>query len=115
MKSAEKLRSFLSHSLVIATIFMIVGVRAASAAFILVRYGKPASTIVVAAKASENARAGATELQRYVRKISGAELPIVGDEQSPGGPLILIGSNRFTEKMTGLKIPSGITPQLREE
>src|SRR5713101_2510451 len=83
--------------------------------FILVEEGRPKATIVTAAKPSENAAAAARELQQYVRKITGAELPIATDEQETAGAVIWVGESRFTEKLPELKIPSGLTPQLREE
>ncbi len=83
--------------------------------FILVQNGQPAATIVLAEKPSENAKVAAAELARYVHKISGAELPISSDKQTPGGRLILVGPSRLTERIDGLKIPSGLTPELREE
>ena len=83
--------------------------------FVLVQDGRPAATIVIAAKPSENARAAAAELQQYVRRISGAELPIVHDDQDASGPLILVGTNRFSAALSGLEIPTGRTPRLREE
>ena len=83
--------------------------------FVLVQDGRAAATIVTAATPSENARAAALELQRYVRKMSGAELPIATDATPPSGPLILVGASRLTEPMRGLAIPSGLTRELREE
>src|SRR5437868_13482723 len=82
--------------------------------FVLAEEGQPKATIVTAAKPSENAAAAARELQHYVRKMSGAELPIATDEQEITGPAILVGASRFTE-IADLKIPSGLTPQLQEE
>src|SRR5437868_15408253 len=87
---------------------------AAAKGFVLVEEGRPKATIVTAAKPSENAAAAARELQHYVRKMSGAELPIATDEQEITGPAILVGASRFTE-IADLKIPSGLTPQLQEE
>ncbi len=83
--------------------------------FPLAQEGRLAATIVTAAGPSENARAAAAELQRYVHKISGAELPIVDDNQSPSGPLVLVGPSRFTAEIPGLQIPEGLTRELREE
>ena len=84
--------------------------------FVLVQEGRPVATIVLAAKPTENAQAAAAELQRYLRKISGAEL--AGRQRRispPAGPLVLVGSSRLTDQMPGLDIPAGLTPQLREE
>src|SRR5258708_932065 len=58
--------------------------------FLLVQEGRPVATIVIAASPSANARAASFELQRYVRAMSGAELPIVEDAAVPSGPLILV-------------------------
>src|SRR5437899_7752197 len=86
---------------------------AAPRSFVLVEEGRPKATIVTAAKPSENAAVAARELQQYVRKMSGAELPIVADDQQATGPLILVGASRLTEEVPD--IPSGLTPQLQEE
>ena len=83
--------------------------------FVLAQNGSPAATIVTAAAPTENVRTAARELRDYVRKISGADLPITTDAAPPSGPLILVGPSRLTEPMAELKIPSGLTPQLREE
>ena len=66
------------------TLALFVGAVAPAVAaktFVLVEQGRPVATIVTAASASTNARAAALELQRYVRKMSGAELPLSTDEQ----------------------------------
>jgi hypothetical protein len=99
----------------LAVLVSLAAFRLAAADFVLVRDGRPAATIVTAAAPSENARAAATELQRYVRRISGAELPIATDTSAPSGPLILVGASSFTAQTPGLRIPSGLTSQLREE
>ncbi len=83
--------------------------------FTLVQDGHPKATIVTAAAPNDNTREAAAELQRYVRKITGAELPIVNDEHPPAGPLILVGTNRLTAQRPEWRIPSGLTPRLREE
>ena len=91
------------------------GARAADK-FTLVKDGKPACAIIVAEQASENAAFAANELQQYVKKISGAELPIYLDSQKimHHAPLVLVGRSQFTDTL-GLKIPDGVTPSLREE
>ncbi len=95
----------------------------AIAALTLVRDGAPQATIVVAkavlnpAKEDVNAQKVATaaqELRAYVEKMSGARLPIVSDEQTPKGALILIGRSRLTDAMK-VDIPAGLTPARREE
>lgn len=88
---------------------------AAPPEFVLVDQGRPAATIVTATNASENARAAAAELQRYVRAMSGAELPLADDAGAPAGRLILVGPSRLTEVAGSPVIPSGLTPELNEE
>lgn len=82
----------------------------------LVKDGKPVGAIIIAEKASENAVFAANELQQYVRKISGAELPIYLDSQKimHHGPLVLVGRSQYTDAL-GVTIPDGVTPGLREE
>ena len=56
----------------------------------LVDNGRPVATIVVAADANEIVKAAVNDLQRCVRKMSGAELPIAHAADTPGN-LILVG------------------------
>ncbi|MDO8587515.1 MAG: DUF4838 domain-containing protein [Armatimonadota bacterium] len=90
---------------------------AAEPQFTLVKDGKSACSIVIAEKPSHNAKAAADELRSYVVRISGAELPIYTDAANdlPSGPKILVGRSRLTDAIEGLKIPDGITTNLREE
>jgi hypothetical protein len=53
-------------------------------------------------------------LQTYVRKISGATLPIVNDSQTPAGALILVGRSRLSDSL-GVAIPGGVSAARREE
>jgi len=81
----------------------------------IVQDGRPLAKIVIAAKANDNAKTASAELQKYVEKISGAKLPIVTDESSHNGILILVGPSKLTEQVANLQIPSGRTKDLREE
>jgi len=85
----------------------------------LVRDYKPAATIVVSAKKWQapvhlvgdreigknypwwprTPRDAAKELQTIIRKSTGAELPIVTDEEAVEGTLILVGESQYTKKM----------------
>ena len=56
----------------------------------------------------------AEDLQRYLEKMSGVRLPIVSDTAVVNGPVILVGSSTKTERFKN-KIPSGLTPDRREE
>jgi hypothetical protein len=98
----------------------------------LVRDGKPQATIVVTKGALSaqpdpkpdeihverpplgNINAAARDLQEYVQKITGAKLPIVGDDKTPAGTLVLVGRSALTKPFDA-KIPSGLTPARDEE
>jgi hypothetical protein len=102
---------------------LLVTFASAGFAFPLAKDGKPQATIVVAKAATQPAKdddaakkvqTAAADLQQYVRKISGAELPIVADDARPEGPLVLVGRSRLTDEMH-IEIPSGLTPARQEE
>lgn len=59
-------------------------------------------------------RFAADELQRYIKKISGARLPIVSENEPVNGPIVLVGESKKTEALK-LKIPAGVTPARTEE
>ena len=97
----------------------LLGATCASAApgdLVLVRDGEPAATIVVAREAMEEPAPtssiaekyprvvwkrldAAKELQSYVRKITGAELPITADDEEIDGRTILVGASRYTRDL----------------
>jgi hypothetical protein len=92
-------------------------------AITIARDGAPQAAIVVAkaalAPAKDDAAAqkvavAAHDLQEYLQKISGAKLPIVGDDESPKGALLLVGRSKRTADAK-LRIPEGLTPARREE
>lgn len=99
-------------------------------AAVLVKDGKPAATIVISKEAFDakpwkpaigvkaepaaKIRLAAEELQRCVEKISGAKLPIVAEDAAPAGPLVLVGPSKKAEALK-LNIPSGLTPDRKEE
>ena len=62
----------------------------ASAGMILVQDGKPNCAIVISPEAGANGKGGATDLQLYLKKISGATVSI-GTDASVAGNRILIG------------------------
>ncbi|MBM3473324.1 MAG: DUF4838 domain-containing protein [Armatimonadetes bacterium] len=79
---------------------------------VIVRDGQPAATVVTAADAGPKVSAAVAELREYVRKMSGAELPVATDAAPPEGRLILVGPSRLTRD---LEVPSGLTNPRREE
>jgi len=92
-------------------------------AITLVEDGAPRATIVVAQNAVEPNKDDASaqkisiaakDLQDYIRKISGATLPIAGDGSTPAGGLIFVGQSKLTAPFK-TDIPSGLTPQRNEE
>ena len=64
--------------------------------------GKPTATVVLATAPTLSAQYAALELQQHVRRITGAVLPIVTDEEPIGGIRILVGESALTRK---LKLP----------
>jgi len=65
----------------------------------LARNGRPAATIVTAAEPTAVAAFAAAELQLHVEKITGARLPIVGDQADVKGPRVLVGASAATERL----------------
>lgn len=57
----------------------------------IVLQGRPTGAIVIAAAASERERAAATELQTYLRRMSGAELSLVGEGEAVTGLPVYVG------------------------
>lgn len=74
-------------------------VAAAEQSFCLTRHGRPAATIVLAAKPTPSAAFAAEELQDHVRRLSGAVLPIVRDDRPVSGPRLLVGESRATRAL----------------
>jgi hypothetical protein len=95
--------------LLLAWTVLLLQINTSAAAVTLVRNGKPAAVIVVpkaALTASPDLKpdkvhdvptvaakvaAAARDLQVYVEKMTGAKLPIIGDDKEPAGNVILVG------------------------
>ena len=67
--------------------------------FTLVRDGKPAATVVLAAEPSAAAGFAAREFVEHVRRITGATLPVVADNTAVKGPRVLIGESTATRDL----------------
>ncbi len=89
----------------------------------MVEAGGPRATIVVSQTAIDPAKndliaqkvaVAAHDLQEYIRKMSGATVPIVDDKSPVAGGLILVGKSIATDRL-GIDIPSGLTPERNEE
>ncbi len=61
--------------------------------------GRPNATIVLAENPRAPAQVAAFELQHYLKKISGAELPIVREPAAVEGNRILVGEGEATRKL----------------
>lgn len=121
------LRMSRARGVVILALILIALALAAGSAFgfPVTKDGAPVARIVIAktaiAPAADDATAqkistAAKELQAYIKKLSGAEVPIISDETDPpAGPLILVGRSRLTDAMADAKIPAGLTPSRAEE
>jgi hypothetical protein len=66
---------------------------------VLARDGRPGASIVVAREASELQMAPARELQRVIRKLTGARLPIRRDDERVAGSVVLVGESVRTRQM----------------
>ncbi|HUS80519.1 MAG TPA: DUF4838 domain-containing protein, partial [Armatimonadota bacterium] len=67
-------------------------------ALVLARDGVSGATIVVAAGASQLALQPARELHEYLRRITGAWVPIREDSEQIEGNLVLVGESRYTRQ-----------------
>ena len=93
---------------------LIASLGAPARALTLVDDGKAVASIIVAAQPDEKARLAAEELQAYLLRISGVELPMATDAAPPTGPLVLVGRSALTDAMD-IDIPAGLTNSRRED
>jgi hypothetical protein len=75
----------------------ILGLVVPAGAVTLVEDGKPKAEIVLAADASPSVRTAASELQRHLEKISGAQLPIVNAPTEGVAGQVFVGESEFTK------------------
>ena len=82
---------------------------------VLVKDGVPRATIVADTNATPSYALAAAELRDFIRRMSGAELPIAAPGDAVKGPRILIGMNPVTEAMNpGFAQKSSIDEILEE-
>jgi hypothetical protein len=62
--------------------------------FVIVKDGQPEAVIVVGKQAGEDEMFSAEELQSYIKKISGALIPIKKDDEEFPGNVIAVGRNK---------------------
>lgn len=87
------------HLLIIATALLVVASIPACAKIVLVNNGVSRYRIVVAVKALPVVSAAAMDLQEYVKKATGAELPIVRLDIWDGKPSIVVGGGPVTKRL----------------
>ena len=75
--------------------------------FLIAENGTAKATIVIPASPSDKVRAAAEDLQAYLKRITKADLPIVGEEEAPSGEnCILVGPTKQTAAL-GIDQPTG--------
>src|SRR5688500_14681237 len=67
---------------------------------VIVQDGRSDFSIVLPAAARPSEKRAAAELQSYVKQMSGAELPIITDEQPLPAHAILVGPSKHTEALS---------------
>lgn len=80
-------------SVVVVAVSCLFASEAWAVDLVLADGGKSAYKIVVADNASPSTKHGAEELQRFLQQISGADLPIISDQQPKCPKEIIIGDN----------------------
>jgi hypothetical protein len=98
----------------IAMACLLSAVRTLARDLVIVENGRPQANIVIAEDAGDKVKVAAADLQAYIKKMSGAELPILLDSNRPIGTNIFVGKSNMTE-ILGVDIPSGLTGSRREE
>jgi len=64
----------------------------------IVKNGVPEAKIVISSQPTKVAQFAAYELQYHIKKITGAKLPIVKDNEKIRGKKILVGESKYTKK-----------------
>lgn len=64
----------------------------------IVEDGTPVAKIVISSQPTKVAQFAAYELQYHIKKITGAKLPIVKDNEKVKGVKILVGESKYTKK-----------------
>ncbi len=80
----------------------------------LVDAGQPTATIILSNAPSDQAKYAAEVLQTYVKKITGAELPIAKESEPVEGNRILVGRSAAVQALN-VAVPSGHTSRMNEE
>jgi len=81
---------------------------------VLVEDGQPRAAIVVEANA-EQAMVAATEIQTYIRKMSGVELLVITEGQPVTAAVRLLVGHTIAAGQLGVEIPAGFDPSIRPD
>ncbi len=104
----------LKNSLISAILFLSFSVMTIGAEKYILANGKKSEyRIAIDKMASESEKWAADELQRWLREITGAELPVQDINISHKGPQIVIGHNRIMQQKTGITSPEATDESFR--
>ena len=87
---------------------------AAEEQLVLVQQGRPRATLVMADRATDQAKEAAVVLRDYLARITGAELSICRESEPVEGARILVGHSAAVKSL-GVELPAGVTSQMDEE
>jgi len=96
-----------ARTVLTAWLSLVLAASAASEAesLLLVEDGTPKATIVVPKHASPTERFAAEELQRYIKEMSNATLPIASDETPPEGAFVSVGKTALAKPPVVSEMP----------
>lgn len=80
----------------------------------IVENGQPRAVIVVAASEPKADKA-ASEIQKYIEKMSRARIPIVKEGEQVSAPVSIFVGHTTTAQNLGVKVPAGFNPGIRPE
>lgn len=102
--------------LIVAALVMAASI-ASAADLVLVNAGKPNASISIGKNPSEAARKAADELQLFIKRISGVQLPIAAEPDVAYPVKILVGQSAAKSEANamGIKIPSGLNYKFDDE
>lgn len=97
----------------LGVVFLVLSCPPAHAAkgVFLVRNGISDYAICLSRSASPSEKHAAEELRKFLTEISGAQLPIVSDEQARTNPLILVGQSAATQRLKIEALKENLGPE----
>ena len=86
---------------VLVSVLALAFVPAGLGAIVLVENGEPRAQIVLGSQHSKLERLAAEDLQLYLERMSGAQLPILVSDDLPSGPVVLVGQSELVTERLG--------------